>query len=134
MLRLDLKGLPEEMERELQLIKPDEAVLADPVAAQVDAYNAHDLTRFLSCFDKDVVFEDGTGQKLFSGHGELSRVYAGVFGTESLSCEVVNRIQLNQWVVDEQKVTGLAGDQAEETVIVVYQVANGLISRVRLLR
>jgi hypothetical protein len=134
MLRLDLADLTEDMQRELKLIQPDPSVLKDPVSAQVDAYNAHDLKKFISCFDQDIVFENAAGEKMFSGRDAMLQVYAGVFGIESLSCKVVNRIQLNEWVVDQQQVIGLDGDKSEESVIVVYEVSNGLITRVRLLR
>ena len=39
----------------------------DPVQAQLDAYNARDLERFLACYASEIVIEDGAGQRLAEG-------------------------------------------------------------------
>ncbi len=39
----------------------------DPVQAQVDPCNAHDVRAFLACYNDDVVVTVGTGTILMSG-------------------------------------------------------------------
>ncbi|HVE70501.1 MAG TPA: nuclear transport factor 2 family protein [Thermoanaerobaculia bacterium] len=113
--------------------KPDRKVLADPVQAQLEAYNAHDLGRFISCFTKDAVFEGSDGEVLIKGHKQIYQVYSGVFSAKKVSAKVVNRFAVGNWVADHQVVSGLSGKKKNE-VIAAYRVEKGLISRVKLLR
>ncbi len=53
----------------------------DPVQAQVDAYNAHDVGAFLACYTDDVVVTDGTGTILISGLNSMRSSYAEMFDT-----------------------------------------------------
>lgn len=67
----------------------------DPVQAQLDAFNARDLDRFLACYHPDVVVEDGAGEVLMRGHEGMRGMYAPLFAhSPSLHCEVVHRINL----------------------------------------
>lgn len=45
------------------------------VAAQVDAYNARDVDRFLECYSPDAVIEDGSGKVLMRGREAMRPVY-----------------------------------------------------------
>ena len=51
------------------------------VAAQVDAYNARDLDRFLECYSPDAVIEDGSGQVLMRGREAMRGVYGQLFAS-----------------------------------------------------
>lgn len=110
----------------------DEKILSDPVAAQLDAYNSHDLGRFLACFADDVEFLTADGETMFQGRDQLAQVYAGVFEDSKVHCKVTNRLTAGEWVVDEQHVSGIGDDK--ETVIALYRVQDGSITQVRLLR
>jgi hypothetical protein len=39
----------------------------DPVQAQVDAYNAHDIDAFVAAYAEDVVITDATGRAIMQG-------------------------------------------------------------------
>ncbi len=98
------------------------------VAAQVDAYNARDLDRFLKCYSPDAVIEDGSGQVLMRG------VYGQLFAqSPELHCEIRQRIRVGPYVVDEEAITGfhLAGFPTEVHAAAVYRVEGDRIVYVR---
>jgi hypothetical protein len=105
----------------------------DPVEAQLEAYNARDIQRFVACFTEDVCVEDGAGTCLMSGIEEFRMRYATMFDANpKLHCEVRQRMRAGVYVVDEEYVTG----RGEETlhVIVEYTLRGHHIARVRILR
>ena len=108
----------------------------DPVQEQLDAYNARDLERFLACYDPQIVFEDGTGQRLSQGVEAMRASYSVLFANSpDLHAEVPTRICAGEFVVDDEHVTGLnlPGVPAEQHVAVVYRVRGDRIIHVRLL-
>lgn len=77
----------------------------DPVDAQLEAYNAHDVDSFVACYSPDVVFRDGQGNALLVGRDAMRAEFAGLFdSTPSLRAEVLNRIVLGSYVVVEERV------------------------------
>lgn len=105
----------------------------DPVLAQLEAYNARDIERFVPCFTDDVVVEDAVGKVLLAGRDAFRRSYGAMFDANpQLHCRVVQRMRAGEFVVDEERVTG-RGDQ-ELHVIVVYRLRGEQIAHVRLLR
>jgi hypothetical protein len=108
----------------------------DPVQAQLDAYNARDLERFLACYAPEIVIEDGAGQRFAEGLDGLRALYGPLFANSpSLHVEVPTRIRAGEFVVDEERVVGvnLPGFPAEMHVAVAYRVRDGKIVHVRLL-
>lgn len=107
--------------------------MGDPVEAQLEAYNARDVDRFVPCFTEDVIVEDAAGTRLLAGREAFRASYASMFAASpALHCRVVTRLRVGAFVVDEERVTG-RGD-AELHVIVVYTLRDGLIAHVRVLR
>jgi uncharacterized protein (TIGR02246 family) len=107
----------------------------DPVQEQLDAYNAHDVERFLACYAEDVVMENATGDLLLAGRDAMRATYAALFErTPRLHAEVPTRIRAGEFVVDEEIVTGLGPDGSLSIhSAVVYRVRGGLIVHVRVL-
>ena len=108
----------------------------DPVDRQVDAYNRRDLAAFAACYSPDVLVEDGAGAVLMRGRAEIDAQYGPFFASSPhLHADIVTRIRVGEYVVDEEHVTGVAGvDSGEVRAVAVYHVANGLIDRVRILQ
>ena len=105
----------------------------DPVELQLVAYNARAIEPFMACFSPDVVIEDGAGVVAMRGHAAMRERYGAMFDTyPALHCEVVTRIRVGDYVLDEERVSGRGPDVLH--VIVIYRVANGLIEHVRTLR
>ncbi|MGH8610692.1 MAG: nuclear transport factor 2 family protein [Gammaproteobacteria bacterium] len=105
----------------------------DPVEAQLEAYNIRDIDRYLLCFAPDaVVVEDTTGQVLY-GHSGIRELYGRIFADHpTLHCQVVQRIRVGTYVIDEERITGRAPEPL--AVVAIYRVGDGHITHLRLLR
>lgn len=104
------------------------------VTAQVDAYNARDLDRFLECYSPDAVIEDGSGRVLMRGRETMRGAYRQLFAqSPDLHCQIRQRICVGPYVVDEEVITGfhLAGFPTEVHAAAVYRVEGDSIVHVR---
>ena len=103
-----------------------------PVDAQVAAYNARDVEAFVACYSEDVVIEDGERDVLADGRDALRAQYAPFFAQfPDLHAEIVTRIRLGAFVIDEERVTG--GGPEPLHAVAIYHVAGDLIDRVQFL-
>lgn len=97
------------------------------------ALNAHDLETFVACYDPVATIEDGKDQVLARGHLEIRNRYGLMFEAyPALTVEQLGRWEVGPYVVQEELVTGRT--VKSEHHIAIYQLANGLIVRERLLR
>jgi hypothetical protein len=77
----------------------------DPVETQLEAYNAHDLDRFVACHSPGVVFRDPEGNVLLRGRDEVRSQFAALFAsTPSLRAVVVARLDFGSYVLVEERV------------------------------
>ena len=108
--------------------------MTDAVERQARAYNAHDADEFVACYAPDVVVENADGEPLMRGRDQMRAAYAQRFAEwPELRAEIVTRISVGQFVVDEERVAG--GPGGDVHAIAVYRLnADGLIDRVRFLR
>lgn len=108
--------------------------VADAVERQVRAYNARDLDGFLACFAEEVVIEDADGQTRMTGRESMREQYGQVLADfPDIKYEIVTRIRVGSYVVDEEHVTG--GPSGDIRAIAIYRLdSGGLIDRVRFLR
>ena len=102
----------------------------DVVQAQLEAYNARDLARFLATYSESVVvYRPPAREPSISGKAELSRFYAEHrFNLPGLKADIVNRTVLGNKVIDHELIWGVR-EQAFE-VAAVYEVREGLIQTV----
>jgi len=112
------------------------SMATDVVDAQIRAYQAKDVERFLSCYAEDaaVVLFDGT--PMFADKQVMREQYGQLFADSSdLHLTIANRMTAGEFVVDEEHVSGVHfGDMpAEMTALSVYRVTDGKIARVMLL-
>ena len=108
----------------------------DPVEEQVEAYNAHDLERFIACYSPDVVIEDGVGNRLLQGRDSMREMYGRTFSSSpNAHGEILQRIRVEPFVVDEERVTGLnmPGSPGEVHAAVIYRLDGDMIVHVRML-
>lgn len=106
----------------------------DLVQQQVNAYNARDIKAFLATYSADIKIYNHPDLLLWSGLEETRKVYESLFkNTPHLHCEIVNRIVLGNFVIDRERVTGFPNGQVMH-VVVTYEVQEGLIQRVWLIR
>jgi hypothetical protein len=92
----------------------------DPVQAQLDAYNTHDVDAFLDCYAPEAVIRHADGRVLMRGHEEIRARYERLFADNpDVTAEVPTRIQAGDWVVDEEKAVGyeVRGDLIQSVVM-----------------
>ena len=111
------------------------SMATDVVDAQIEAYRARDVERFLSYYadDASVVLFDGTPMR---GNEVMREQYGKLFAdSPGLNLTIASRMTAGDFVVDEEHVSGLHfGDMPTEmTAISVYQVTAGKISKLMLL-
>lgn len=102
---------------------------------QLAAYNARDLAGFMALFAEDAWLEDmPTGQRRATGKDAITEIYRARFGDNpKLSCRVHARMDLGDFAIDHETVTGLA-DGSEIKCIAIYEVRDALIRSVRFIR
>ncbi len=103
---------------------------ADVVQRQVEAYNDHDLNRFVSAYSETItIFRMPSAEPSIRGKAQLTEFYSTQrFNLPALRAEIVNRIVLGDKVIDHERVWGVRDTPIE--VAAIYQVAAGLIERV----
>jgi hypothetical protein len=106
----------------------------DAVERQERAYNEHDLDAFVACYAQGVVIEDADGNVLVTGRDAMRERYGRLFtGSPDVRAEVVTRIRVGSYVIDEERITGRPDGDVD--VVAIYRFdAEGSIDRVRFLR
>jgi hypothetical protein len=112
------------------------SMATDVVDAQIEAYRAKDVERFLSHYadDASVVLFDGT--PMFADKQAMREQYGKLFAdSPDLRLTVASRMTAGDFVVDEEHVSGIhfADMPTEMTALSVYQVTNEKITRLMLL-
>lgn len=106
---------------------------ADPVQAQLDAYNAQDVEAFVGCYTHDVRIEDAAGNLQLQGHAAMRERYAKLFADNPANrAEVLHRIHIGEHVIDHERITGRGPEPL--FAVAIYLVRNGLIEHVRFIR
>jgi hypothetical protein len=104
------------------------------VDRQLDAFNRHDLEAFLAAYAPGAVLYDHPDKVRQSGAAEIRKTYGALFGSNPmLQVTVSSRILQGPFVVDHETVTGVAG-APPSTQIVVYEVWDGKITRLWILK
>jgi hypothetical protein len=112
------------------------SVATDVVNAQIEAYRAKDVERFLSCYADDarVALFDGT--PMVADKQVMREQYGKLFAdSPDLYLTIGNRMTAGDFVVDEEHVSGMHfGDMPTEiTALSVYRITDGKIARLMLL-
>ena len=108
-------------------------MLACPVEAQLEAYNARDVDAFMACYTQDVQVFDADGNLVVDGWDAMRERYAAAFAREpDVRCQILHRIRHSRSVVDHEDLTGYQ-DGSTRQAVAVYRVTDGLISRVTFL-
>lgn len=97
----------------------------------LEALNAHDLEAFVACYAPTATIEDGYDRLAARGHEELRERYAPMFESlPDLRVESVSRVEVGEFVVQEERVVGRG---EPEHHVAVYLVRDDLIVRERLI-
>lgn len=100
------------------------------VQKQVDAYNAHDLNAFVSCYGDTIEFRTMDGKvnpekglpPLRKGYGELFTRFP------TLKVKILKRIVQGAFVIDQEQAEGMGPEPI--TVTAIYETAQGKIIHV----
>ena len=109
----------------------------DVVDAQIEAYRARDIERFLSHYAEDasVVMFDGT--VMLDGRAAMREQYGKLFANNpDLQITIASRMAAGEFVVDEEHLSGsrFTDGQAFRTAVAIYRVTGGKIAKLMLLR
>ena len=98
--------------------------------AQLDAYNAQDLEKYVTYFTPDCVISGLNGTPTETSREAIKARYAKAFAQfPQNKAELKNRIAVGNTVVDHELVIrSPSGEQFE--IIAIYTFKDGLISRV----
>ena len=100
------------------------------VQEQLDAYNAHDLPRFLAAYAEDIhLWRVPETTPILAGKPAFADYYARErFCLPTLRAELLNRIVVGQTVIDHERIHGVRAQAFE--VALAYTITDGLIRRV----
>ncbi len=102
--------------------------LSEIVQKQLDAYNSKDVNAFIAAFTEDVKLYNYPNTLLSEGKDQMRKDYIAWFNrTPDLKASVDKRIVIGNKVIDEEQIT--ANGKIFNTVA-IYEIANGLISKV----
>ncbi len=102
------------------------------VQRQVNAYNARNINAFIDTYSEDIKIYNFPEELSISGKEALRAQFAQMFETvPNLYCEIKNRIVLGNKVVDREYVRF---GENYSSVIAIYEITDGKISKVTFLR
>ena len=102
------------------------------VQKQLDAYNARDIDAFMATYAKDVKLYNFPNTLRSEGQDPMRKSYASFFeNTPDLNCKILKRMVIGNKVVDHEEVTR---NGTTSNAVAVYEVDNGLISKVTFIR
>ncbi|QCX00403.1 steroid delta-isomerase [Aggregatimonas sangjinii] len=98
------------------------------VDKQLEAYNARDIDAFLATYSNDIKLFRYPNRLTDEGQEALRKGYEDFFArTPDLNCEIKNRIQIGNKVIDEEYLT-IKG--TSYSAVAIYEIENGKISKV----
>ena len=96
------------------------------IQKQVEAFNSRNLDAFVSCYTENVKVQRFPNEKMYQGNDKMRENYDRFFeNVKQSSVEVVNRIVLENMIIDEERtmVDGREGHQ-----VAIYKVESGRIA------
>jgi hypothetical protein len=112
-------------------IEKEAAALAQE---QLDAYNKRDIEAFLKPYSENVKVYTFPDQLLYEGKAKMREEYTAMFNQlPDLHCKLINRIVLNNKVIDHEEVVFMKSEP-KLYAIAVYTITDGKISEVRFMQ
>jgi hypothetical protein len=100
----------------------------DPVAAQLDAYNARDIEAFMAPWAEDCLYYAFPDHLLATGAAEIRARHVVRFREPNLHGTLLNRVSVGSIVVDHETVTrDFPEGPGKVDVIAIYDVKDGKI-------
>ena len=102
------------------------------IDAQIAAYNARDLEKFLGYYSDDVVLIDYPDQVTQSGKDAMRASYNQNFEDPDIRAAMTKRIVFGKFIVDHEQLTRAPAPGMIESVV-IYEIKGGKIVRVTFL-
>jgi len=100
------------------------------VQEQLEAYNNGDIDAFLNPYAEDLKLYNFPNTIIADGKAEIGPNYKQMFDSSpNLNCKILKRIVMGNTVIDHERITGMSGNGAMET-IAIYKIHNNKISKV----
>jgi len=102
------------------------------VDRQLLAYNERDIHAYCDLFAHDAAVIKLNGSRVLArGIDAIREYYIERFKSQQLFCRIKERIELAEFVIDHEQVTGIEDTTLE--VIAIYEVRNSLIQSIHIL-
>ncbi|HYC86184.1 MAG TPA: nuclear transport factor 2 family protein, partial [Chryseosolibacter sp.] len=112
-------------------LSTDTLILETPemlVQRQVNAYNARDIDAFLDTYSDHVELYDFPDSLIGRGKEQMRGMYSEMFRkVDDLHCQIVNRIRLNNTIIDHERVRF---NNKFVQAVAIYEVKDGKIVKV----
>lgn len=132
-LFLGIVGVANAQENELSTT---ESLAANLAQQQLEAYNNRNIFQFLQPYADDIKAYNYPNVLIFEGKDKMREIYGKMFANSpNLHCKLVDRTIMGNVVIDQEKVSGIAGT-ADKTVeaIAIYTIKDGKIAEVRFIK
>jgi hypothetical protein len=116
-----------------KVLVPDSIVTNTPVMLvqqQLNAYNAHDLDAFLAPYAEDVEIYTLGGKLQIKGKEQMRKEYVFITRMPGLYCKLVNRIVMNNTVIDHEEIWFSNKPENLQYGAAIYVIEKGKISKV----
>jgi putative hydrolase of HD superfamily len=102
---------------------------AEVIQAQLDAYNAHDLQRWLNTYAPEARQFEFPDKLLAMGHAQIRERMVARYADPTLHAHLIQRTVIGQTVVDHERITRQTpeGTPGQLELMAIYDVQNGLI-------
>jgi imidazolonepropionase-like amidohydrolase len=114
-----------------RVLKADTLINESPemlIQRQVNAYNARNLDAFLATYADNIELYNFPDSLIGKGKEGMSKIYGDLFTKLSyLHCEIVNRIKLNNTIIDHERVKF---NEKVVDAIAIYEIKEGKILKV----
>ncbi len=106
------------------------------VQANLDAYNNRDIEEFMSYFSEDILVRNfDTGVTSAEGRQAVRQIYKRLFeASPNLHSKILKRTVFDNKVIDHEYITGRNGSPEPLELVLVYEVRDGEIFRISVMR
>lgn len=106
------------------------------VQANLDAYNNRDIDGFMSYFSEDILVKNfDTGATSAQGRQAVREIYTRLFeASPNLHSKILKRTVFDNKVIDHEYITGRNGSPEPLELVLVYEVRDGTIFRISVMR
>lgn len=107
----------------------------DIVNKSMEAYNNHDLEKFMSLFHEDIEMYSFECERTAKGIEEVREVYKGLFDSSpNLHSKILKRTILGNKVIDHEYITGRRGSDEAIEIVFIYEIKDNKIIKTMLLK